>query len=238
MPGTTKGIRKPAAANLEAEDVKAYLIANPDFLSHHPDILERLTPPASARADGVVDFQAFMAERLRAEVDRLRLQQREMVASARANQSTLNRVHAAILFLLDAENFEQLIQAVTTDLAVLLDLDVACLLVESQEDREPTVLLSGVQIVPAGFVRDYLHGKDLVLESGVAGDPTIFGAGAGLVQSQALIRLTVSSEAPPCLMAMGSRDPEMFHAGMRTELIDFQARVLERCIRGWLNLPV
>jgi len=58
---------------------------------------------------------------------------------------------------------------------------------------------------------------------------------ARLVRSQALIRLNVSPEVPPCVLALGSRDPEMFHPGMRTELVGFLGRVLERCIRSWLT---
>ena len=77
----------------------------------------------------------------------------------------------------------------------------------------------------------------MLLEGTVTGDEALFGAGAGLVRSQALVRLNVSTGAPPCLLALGSREPDMFHSGMRTELISFLARVLERCIRSWLDLP-
>ena len=69
------------------------------------------------------------------------------------------------------------------------------------------------------------------------GDEALFGSGAGLVRSQALVRLNVSTGTPPCLLALGSREPDMFHSGMRTELISFLARVLERCIGSWLDLP-
>jgi uncharacterized protein YigA (DUF484 family) len=74
-----------------------------------------------------------------------------------------------------------------------------------------------------------------MLESDTAGEEALFGAGAGLVRSQAVVRLNVSPEAPACALALGSRDPEMFHPGMRTELVGFLGRVLERCIRSWLT---
>src|SRR3546814_11276304 len=90
-----------------------------------------LNPPPSTRPDGIVDLQSFMAERLRSEVERLKGQQRAIISATRANHNSQNRVHAAILFLLDAENFEQLIQTITTDLALLLELD----LVRSEERR-------------------------------------------------------------------------------------------------------
>ena len=65
---------------------------------------------------------------------------------------------------------------------------------------------------------------------------TIFGPAAGLVRSDALIRLTVGRSAPPALLAFGTRHPGYFHAGQGTELLSFLARVIEHCLRLWLGL--
>lgn len=222
---------------LSHAEVAAWLAEHPDFLNQHPELVGRMNPPPSTRPDGVVDLQSFMVERLRSEVDRLKGQQRAIISATRANNNSQNRIHAAILFLLDAESFEQLIQTITTDLAVLLDLDVVCLLVESNGHDIPQALAGGIRVVDEGFVARTLTGRDIVLDGDVHGDEALFGAAAGLVRSQALARLNVSSEAPPCLLALGSREPDMFQEGMRTELMSFMARVLERCIRSWLDLP-
>lgn len=223
------------SAALRAEDVAAYLAEHPDFLVSRPDIVARLSPLPSQRGDGVVDLQAFMVERMRGELDGLRQRQRALISATRANYNTQSRIHGAILFLLDAESFEQLIQTLTTDLAVLLDLDVIGLIVEGEPEGR-AALNPGIRVVHPGFIDRHLQDRDLVLESGVQGDEALFGSGAGLVRSQALIRLTVSPDSPACLLVLGSREPDMFHSGMRTELMSFLARVLERCIRSWLTL--
>ena len=238
MPQKTRSSDSEATpAALTAEDIAAFLDENPDFLDAHPELLAKLTTPPATRPDGVVDLQAYMVGRLRDESEGLKDEQRALISASRANQNTQNRVHAAILFLLDAESFEHLIQTINTDLSVLLDLDVARLLVESDGRTLEQAEKSGVRVVAEGFCDHYLGKRDVLLEEEVTGDEALFGAGAGLVRSQALVRLTVSSSAPPCLLALGSREPDMFHTGMRTELITFLARVLERCIRSWLNLP-
>ena len=90
-------------------------------------------------------------------------------------------------------------------------------------------------MVPPGAVDRLLAFQEIVLESNAAPDEAIWGPATGLVKSQALIRLNVTSDTPPCMLALGSRDAEMFHPGMRTELIAFLGRVLERCIRSWLK---
>ena len=222
---------------LTAEDVAAWLREHPDFLSQNSDLVQHLTPPSVSHGKGVLDFQYFMVERLRGEVGRLKEQQRELISTTRANINNQNRIHAAVLFLLDARTFEQLIQTITTDLAVLLDLDVAGLVVESNGSDIPHVHASGVRVVEPGTVIAWLGKRVVVLYADTPGDPSIFGGGAGLVRSQALIRIQVSEDTPAGLLAFGSRDPEMFHSGQGTELVCFLSRVIERSIRAWLNLP-
>ena len=88
----------------------------------------------------------------------------------------------------------------------------------------------------ADLLAPALDGKDIGLMS-EAGVPAVADPGASLVRSQVLLRLTVSPEAPACMLALASRDPAMFEDGMPTDLIAFLARVLERSIRRWLDLP-
>ena len=88
-----------------------------------------------------------------------------------------------------------------------------------------------------GSIDAWLGRREVVLAGNVYGDSSIFGAAAGLVRSEALIRLHISGDAPPGMLAFGSREPDMFHQGQGTELIGFLARVVERCIRNWLDLP-
>lgn len=222
---------------LRAEDVAAYLRDHPDFLAQHADLVHHLTAPSVDRGPGVVDLQTFMVDRLRGEVRTLKDQQRELIGTTRANLNSQNRIHAAVLFLLDAQSFEQLIQTVTTDLAVLLDLDVTVLVVESNGRDIPHVHQSGVRVVEPGTVKRWMGRRDVVLNDDVQGSAEIYGPGAGLVRSEALVRLHVSSETPDGMIAFGSREPDTFHPGQGTELVAFLARVIERVIRGWLDLP-
>ncbi len=220
-----------------ADDVAAYLREHPDFLAQRPELVPHLTPPAQDLGNGVVDFQHFMVQRLRGDLGRLKDQQRELITTTRANLNNQNRIHAAVLCLLDARSFEQLIQTITTELAVLLDLDVACLVVETNGQESPHVHSSGVRVVGPGTVYRHLGRSEVVLHTDIDGDPEIYGGAAGLVHSEALIRLQISDDTPAGLLAFGSRESDMFHPGQGTELVCFLARVIERCIRAWLDLP-
>lgn len=236
--GETAAPPASAAPALTAGRVAAYLKAHPDFLVRHPDLVTVLTPPAPSRGESVVDMQQFMLKRLQDEVQRIKSEQRDLLKATRANIQSQARIHDAALALLGARTFEHLVQTFTTDLALLLDVDVVMLCVESADGRLPRVDVHGLSGLPVGSVADLIGpDRDVLLRDDVVGDPLLFGAGAGLVRSDALIRLAVSGMAPACLLAMGSRDPQRFHPGQGTELLGFLGKVGSLSIRSWLDLP-
>lgn len=230
---------KAQKQELSAEQVAAYLLRHPDFLQNHPDVINALTPPGRSLGDGVTDLQSAMIEKLRQESDRQAVRQRELMTTSRVNLSTQTRVHECVLYLLAANSFEQLIQTVTTDFAVLLNLDIVTLSIESDPDSNVVALhQSGLQTVPHGTVDAILgETKNTALHSDIDGDPEIFGNGASLVRSAAFIRLKISSATPPAMIAFGTRKAGKFHAGQGTELLTFLGHVLEHVIRQWLELP-
>ncbi|BBK44775.1 hypothetical protein STVA_47950 [Allostella vacuolata] len=228
----------PTPPPINAGRVAAYLRAHPDFLVRHPDLVAVLTPPAPDRGDGVVDMQQFMLKRLQDEMQRIKEEQRDLLKATRANIQSQARIHDAALALLGARTFEHLVQTFTTDLSLLLDVDVVTLCVETFDGRLPRVDVQGLAGLPVGSVGDLIGvDRDVLLRDDVVGDPLLFGAGAGLVRSDALIRLALSGSAPPCLLAMGSRDPQRFHPGQGTELLGFLGKVGSLSIRSWLDLP-
>lgn len=226
------------AQPVSADQVAAYLRRHPEFLADNPELLDSQQPPARTRGKGIVDLQQFQVQRLRDEVGDLTSLRDELISAGRSNLSTQSRVHQAILAILNARSFEEFVETITTDLAAMLDLDVVTIGVEKTEESGAWRPIAGVYCLEAGSI-DALLGPagSILLRDEVEGDPTIFDGAAGLVRSDALIRLTISDTTPPALLALGSRQTEAFHAGQGTELLTFLSRVLEVTFRGWLNLP-
>lgn len=225
-------------AGLAADAVAAYLQRNPDFLLTHPELLVILTPPKLERGERVVDMQHFMVQHQRAEIARLKSQHKNLIGVARANLATQARVHSAVIAILAATSFEQLIQIVTTDLATLLDADVVTIAVERSGQGARTRLPhQGVQILDPGMVNEVLGPeRDVVLQTDIHADARLFGDGAGLVRSAALVRLPVSPKAPAGMLCIGTRKPGKFQTGQGTELLAFLARALGITIAAWLDL--
>jgi len=232
-----KGAKLPAEA-LSAEQVIEFLRKNPDFFNDHPDAVKAIPAPSRALGDGVVDLQQAMIDNLRGQIDTLHGDRHDLLSTTRANMQTQNRIHECVISLLGATSFEQLIQTVTTDFAVILDLDMVTLCIEAEDPTSLSIRTRGLVILTPGTI-DAVLGPDkrLALRGDIAGDPELFAGGAALVRSDALIRLSISPSTPPVLLAFGSREPDRFESGQATELIDFLGSVLEHVIRIWLHLP-
>jgi uncharacterized protein YigA (DUF484 family) len=223
---------------LTAEDVAQYLARHPDFLLRHPQLMTKLAPPAQAhKSKSVVDFQHFMLKRLQGDIEKHTTEKRDLISTARTNLNLLTRIHACVLALLEAEDFEALIGIITGDIAHYLDIDVTALMIEATEAEVVAMQRGEIRIVAPGRIDEWLQGRSVWLEGNIDGDPEIYGSGAGLVHSQALMRLEISAHAPVGMIAFGSRNHELFQDGQGTELVGFLARVIERLIRAWLDLP-
>ena len=223
---------------LSAAQVRAYLRRHPTFLVEHPELLETLTPPSTQNGQAVVDMQRFILERLQREVARLNGAHGELIAASRCNMTTQAQVHAAVLGLLEATSFEHLIHIVTSDFAEMLDVDVVTLCVERNGGPPPRITTSNVYVLPHGAIDKLVgQGRDILLHGQSAPVEALFGPAAALVRSDALVRLRFNSQTPAGLLALGSRQEEKFHPGQGTELLQFLARALERCVRAWLDLP-
>ncbi len=227
----------PATDSATEAAIADYLMLHPDFVQRHPELLRVMTPPAADHGNGIVDFQRYMVTRLQEDMDKMVQEAAELVQNARSNAHSQSRIQAAILALLEARSLGQMLEVLTGDLMDILDVDVIAMVVESNGIDLPHVAASGIRIVEPGSVDVWLESRDVLLRPNAEGDPAIYGPGAGLIKSEALLKLTISSRTPVGLVAFGSRDPELFQEGQGTELIGFLGGVLERLLRAWLELP-
>jgi len=220
----------------DEKEVITYLLDHPDIFERHPDLLTILTPPDRNLEGGVQDFQKAMIESLKNKVDRTEDLAQLLITHSRDNLSSQSQIHDCVLALLSATSFQELIDVITTDLAVILNLDVINFCIETGHGDELPV--RGLQKISAGAIDRLIpHDKPIVLREGVAGDPEVFGAAAPLVSSDALVLLHISEETPPAMIAFGSRDEDRFTKEQATELLTFLTKVMSELTRIWLGLP-
>jgi len=223
---------------LSDEDVVAYLKSRKDFFRDHPDLLEQLDAPGQRHGKGVVDFQQALVERLKADKSSHQKLQKDLIETFRANMTNQSRIQTAVLVLLEADTFEEFIETITQDFPVLLDVDTVNLVIESTSREIPFVNQSGIRFARQGTVQKWLGTGDALLQSNINGQEEVFGPGAGLVKSHALLRLEISPNTPAGIIAFGSRNPEAFHPDQAIDQIGFLAQVVERCFRIWLDVQI
>ncbi len=222
--------------DITEEQVTAWLKRHPRFLSENPRMLDILLPPTENTGRGIADFQAFMIKRLKDDKNEVIASARELVENSRHNMHNQQRIYRAVLLLLEANSFEDFIRTITLDFASLLDVDIVSLVVETEGEVIPHVDIAGVRLASPGTVELLLSGSGVSLERGTRGMEQLYGGGATLVKSQALLRLDIGAGTPAALLAFGSRDPNLFFPGQGTEMISFLGRVVERCFRLWLTV--
>ena len=210
--------------------VSDYLRDHPDFLIRNPDVLDILAPPARWSGDGVVDMQQYLINRNRSEMDELRDCAQDVIETSRSNMSTQTRAHAAILALLATRQWDDIVHVVKHDWPLLLDVDVVSLAFEPMPQLDVRLLQGDLGQLAAGAINRFLGDEqDVRLFREMSDDGTVFGSGAGLVRSAALVRMRPSKNLPAGLLALGAREAT-FHSGQGAELLTFLCRVLEQII--------
>jgi uncharacterized protein YigA (DUF484 family) len=222
----------PKAANesrppeLTWPQVRAFLQAHPEHFAHDSELQEVLG--LKPTGPNVVDFGRAALARLEAVAKRETGARKAIEQVARANFAAQAQTHAAVIDLLESRNH--------TDLARRLN--------DASQNRFGLVCgiiaLEKPGGVPHGWrpieesVVDMLLGQDGLSRLGEEhGNEGMFGELSEKVQSSALVRLALWSNARPALVAFGSPDPDGFSHDMGAELVAFVARVVERTAERW-----
>jgi uncharacterized protein len=218
--------------DLSAEQIADYLARHPEFFAAHGHLLAAMIAPGRW-TEGVVDIQKVMLDRRLEEIEELRNCAVEVIETSRTNMTVQTRTHAAVLALLSAVTFEQLLRVVQEDVPLLLDVDVAVLAFEAGERPLAELITSETRYLKTGAVDELIGAdKEVRLVRDIRDDGTLFGGAAGLVRSAALVRLRPSRTTTAGVLALGSRGVT-FHPGQGTELLQFLARVVEACVQRW-----
>lgn len=203
------------------EQVADYLERNPDFFVSRAHLLQNMTPPARWNNGAVVDLQRHWVEVLTGEIDGLRECASSVIETSRVNLATQVRIHSAVLAMLEASTFGDVVQLISEELPGLFDVDTACIGLE-----HPTGATEGVATLPAGTVDRMLGDRDVVLLGSFTDDGTLFGGASNTIRSAALVRLDVGEGEAAGLLAFGSAVPDVFSPRQGKELLRFLGQVV------------
>ncbi len=205
-------VEQSGLEEITATEIEAWLSRHPDFFHHHPDLLETLRLPHPCGE--AVSLVTRQIELLREKNRRLQAQLNDILQIARDNDALLRRFHQLTIALLDAASLDDA-------LAALRWLLHDCFLADFVAVRliQPVIDCPIGDLCVAADCPQLAHFQE-ILEAGrpECGAPGkeqaefLFGANAGEVASHALAPLQHAGLKG--ILAIGSRDPARFEAGM------------------------
>ena len=226
-------------------ELKGEILKDPALILDDAEVMRALlNSHDEAKGGNVVDLRGAFVARLEERLNRLEDTHRTVIAAAYENLAGTNQIHRAILALLDADNFEDFLQAMKKDVANILAVDVIHLCLESDKADGGKVigpdgpLKETVIALPVTGVSAYITGgrnrasRPVTLRAAGEAKDAVFGPNNN-VRSEAVLRLDLGNHLPG-LVAFGSSDPKRFSADQGTELLFFFAQILERILRRWV----
>ncbi|MCZ4282449.1 DUF484 family protein [Kiloniella laminariae] len=223
---------------ITAREVEKYLRQHTDFLVQNPSLIDSLEIPGKTEGRGLADLQQYVIEKLRRELGQITRERDLVITRSHHNKLTQDRAHRAVTALISAQNFEHLIDIISSELPLIMGLDAIAIGVEQPVESDIAAPVEGISCIFSGMVDGLIGiGQPVVLRDNIVGDVCLYGTMAPLIRSDALLRLHISSTTPPAMLAFGSQQPDHFEPGQGTELIRFLGSVVENTIRTWLKLP-
>lgn len=226
-------------------DLRDRILSEPETLLEDRDVMNALVA-ANERAMGanIVDLRGIAMQRLETRLERLEDTHRSVIAAAYENLAGTNQVHRAVLQLLDPLTFDEFLKVLAGDVAEILRVDCARLVLESRVETEDPALRSlgaTLHVAAPGFVAEYLSAgrnaplRPVTLRQTMPEGDALYGDRAGFIRSEALLRLDFGARRLPGMLVLGSEDPHHFRANQGTDLLAFFGGVFERTMRRWLS---
>lgn len=216
---------------MDEDDIRDFLVQNPDYLQKNPELLGLLQiPHASGAAVSLVERQvSVLRER---NVD-LRHRLRDLGSTARDNDQLFADTRKLVLAILGSQSLEDLEKALVAALRESFDVEYASLLLFDDAAAEGHPDGSTIRRVPESQVRGRL---DALLNRGNAGcgalraeDFAFLFPGAQIVGSAAVALIGDSGPALG-LLAVGSSNAGHYERDMGTLFLEFAAEVLARVL--------
>lgn len=213
-----------------AEEVAAFLVANPDFLARRPELYRALTPPKRVHGENLADHMAAMVTAERARLRALEAEMQAAVASGRAGAGLALRVRLAVLALMRARDVPD---TIAQEWPPLLRVETCSLLAEPRAPRgllngraDSAVPRNGVRALPEGAVARLVGlGRDARIRTDVTEAELLHAEAAPLVVRDALVKVPLWC-GTPCLLALGAREAAALPTRQSVQTLAFLGRAV------------
>jgi uncharacterized protein YigA (DUF484 family) len=205
-------------ADSDESRIADYLIAHPDFLERHPEVLAALQiPHETGSAVSLIERQV---KQLRADSAKYRRQLEDLIEVARENDRLTAKLHQLILALIDAATLDEVLTILQDQLLDQFRADAVELKLFAADELERSAEAGDSG---AALFSDFMaKGRPSCGNLPAAQLQYLFGDQVGDTGSVALVPLNAGEQEG--VLAIGSHDPQRFHA---SKSVDFLTRLGE-----------
>lgn len=214
--------RDVAPAACREEDVAAYLLAHPQFLQQHPEVLSEIAVPhAPGQAVSLVERQMVL---MREEIRRLKGLLGRLVDTAKNNEAVATKLHRLAVSLMEAGTWEEVLRLLREALIRDFAADAVEIRIFGEEGH-----LQGASL-PEFTRRDAPEFQDfadcLAAKSPRCGPLTererrlLFGREETEGETEgSFVTIPLSGRGWEGFLVVGSRDPARYEQDMGTEML-------------------
>lgn len=225
------------------DDFRTKILADPELILEDPTLMKALIAANERSLGGnIVDLRGIAMERLESRLDRLEDTHRTVIAAAYENLAGTNLIQNAVLRLLEPTDFKEFLNCLDGNLKDALRITGLKLILETGEaDHDNIGFDTVLAMVEPGVVDFYITaGRDIsvrpvTLRQVSPASEDVYGAQAGYIKSEALLKLDLGQGRLPGLLVMGSEDPHQFRPNQGTDLLTFFGATFERALRRWFG---
>lgn len=234
----TQDVQKSATSQNSTEltptMVAQYLAQNTDFFVKNPTLLSHMKLPNSS-PEGVTDFFAFQADRLKQQLTQVQKRNKLLVQTSIDNMQSQEQIHSLVLDILGAKSMRHLLKILRTRLADEMDVDYThmCLLSESPL---PAKVKEACTLVDAEtFDKLFDEDEQRVALRTLYNDEqkTLHTDWAEHAASDALLKITTAEGEPLGALALVSGEKDRFHVGQGNDLLVFISQVIGHLMDHW-----
>jgi uncharacterized protein len=222
----------PTSLALTDEDVANYLRQQPHFFVDKPSLLADLTlPHQSGEAISLVERQVSI---LRDRNIDMRHRLTTLIDNARINDKLFEKTKRLILCLLEAQDINDVIDALMHSFANDFEIHHTVLLLFAEQiDETRLSTKSNVQIAPLSISQQVLgtiisNNQTVCGQLDTGEQQFIFQEKAGQIGSTAIT--PIASNHPLGILAIGNRDPDYYRSSMNTLFLSYIGEVLSRVL--------
>jgi len=204
---------------INKKQVEEFLLKNPDFFCDIPKILSKLNFPVEKNGEikNVVSFKDWM-------ISNLKLQKEEIIENAKHNYFTQQKIHKAVISIIEKKRKQEFFQCLNKELPKLFDLSVINLISSNVKNCQDFDLLS----LNESHIEKIYNTKNFLLMDA-------YDEKLGILQNENIYSNAIFSLDEDCfnektLLFFGSKD-NRFITNRAYDLIFFLSKVIEQRLK-------